>query len=237
MRSLLLTLALLAVLPASAQESDTLVVAPGTALSTDWITPGTTTWTLKLVQPMKQDVGTSTETYSLDGDQVIRVSTVSIPMQGMNQTDSLRADAATLAPRFHRSTGGMMELSLEFMDEGVAGTAMPRNGETQTIMEMTETPVFDATWVGEIAQSLPLAEGLVARVPIFTVQGGVSDAILSVTGQEDVETADGTRTGWTVEMGLGPQTITSVIDVETRDVLLTRLAPQPGVLIEIVRAD
>ena len=237
MRSLFLTLALLAVAPALAQDGDTLVVTPGTPLATDWVTPGTTNWTVKLVQPMQQTVGTSTETYSLDGDDIVRVTTISVPMQGLNQVDSLRADAATLAPRLHRSSGGMMDLSLEFMDEGIAGTATPRNGETETIMEMTETPVFDGSWVSEIAQSLPLAEGLVARVPIYSVQGGLTDAVLTVTGQEEVDTADGTQTAWTVETQLGPQTVTSVINADTRDVLVTRLSPQPGVVIEIVPAD
>ncbi len=238
MRSLLLiVLALLAVAPASAQATgDTLVVSPGDALATDWITPGTTSWTLKLVQPVQQNVGTISERYDVVGDEVVRVVTVSIPMQGMTQTDSLVADAATLVPRLHRSTGGMVDASLEFMAEGIAGTSTPRDGATETVMEMTDAPVYDGAWLGEIAQSLPLAEGLVAKVPVYSVQGGVSDAVITVTGQEEVETADGARTGWTVEMNVGPQTVTTVVDAETREVLKTRLSPQPGVVIEAAPA-
>lgn len=239
MRALILLAAALLATPALAQDaaSDTLVVTPGRALATDWITPGTTTWTLRLVQPVQQNVGTITEAYDVAGDEVVRVTTLSIPMQGLTQTDSLVAAASTLAPRLHRSSGGMLDLSLEFMDEGVVGTVTPRDGSTDTVMETTDTPVFDGAWLTEIARSLPLAEDLVARVPVFTAQGGLADAVLTVTGQEEVETAEGVRTGWTVEMVAGPQVVTNVIDAETSEVLVTRLSPQPGVVIEAVPAD
>lgn len=234
---LFLLAALVAAAPAAAQ-SDTLFVAPGDgALATDWITPGTTTYTLRLVEPMAQNVGTTTETIMLEGDEVIRVTTVSVPMQGMEQRDSLRAVAATLAPRLQRSTGGPADVSLEFMDEGIAGTVSPQGGETVTVMEMTDAPVFDGAWVGEIAQSLPLAEGLVARIPIYSPQGGLTDAVLTVTGQEDVERGGTTRTAWVVEMDLGPQTLTQYVDVETRESLGVRFSPQPGVVIEVAPAD
>lgn len=235
----LLAVALLATAPALAQDvtsPDTLLVLPGAELDTDWITPGTTTWTLKLVQPMQQDVGTMTETYELMDGEVLRVTETTVPMQGMQQTDSLFADAETLAPRLHRSSGGAV-VSLEFMDEGVVGTAIMPGEATEAVMEMTDAPVFDAAWAGEIAQSLPLAEGLVARAPVYSVQGGITDIVYTVTGQEEVTTPDGARTGWTVEMQVGPQTITTVIDTETREVLTTQFSPQPGVVIEIAPAD
>jgi hypothetical protein len=234
---LLFLAALVAAAPVAAQ-SDTLLVAPGDgALATDWITPGTTTYTLRLVEPMTQNVGTSTETIAVEGGEVVRVTTVSVPMQGMEQRDSLRAVAATLAPRLQRSTGGPADVSLEFLPEGVAGTVSPRGGETVTVMEMTDAPVFDAAWIGEIAQSLPLAEGLVARVPIFSPQGGITDAVLTVTGQEQVERGGATRTAWVVEMALGPQTLTQYVDAETRESLGLRFSPQPGVVIEVVPAE
>ncbi|MEM7789555.1 MAG: hypothetical protein AAF594_17685, partial [Bacteroidota bacterium] len=184
-------------------------------------------------QPMQQDVGTSTETIVLDGGEVIRTTVLSVPMQGMEQRDSLRAEAATLMPLLNRSGGGAAEVSLEFMAEGVVGTSTPRGGETETIMEMTDAPVFDGSWIGDIAQSLPFAEGLVAKAPVFTAQGGFIDAVMTVTGQETV----GDRTGWTVEIDLGPQTLTQVVDAETREMLVLRLSPQPGVVIEMTPTD
>lgn len=236
MRCLLLAAALFAA-PVVAQTADTLVVTPGTTLVTDWITPGTTTWTMKLVQPMQQTVGTMTREITIEGADVVRTSTLEVPMQGMSQTDVVRADAATLTPREHRSTGGMADVSLEFMAEGVVGTQTPRDGATETIMEMTDAPVFDGAWASEIAQSLPLVEGLVARIPIYSAQGGLTQVVAAVVGQEEVATAAGPRTAWTVDLDMGQMTVTTVIDAETRQALVTRFAPQPGVLIEIVPAD
>lgn len=237
MRSLFLTALLVAAAPAVAQ-TDTLAVVPGDgALITDWVTPGTTTYTLRLVQPMQQDVGTATETIVLEDGAIVRTTVVSVPMQGMEQRDSLRAEAATLVPLLHRSAGGPAEVSLEFLPEGVAGTASLPGQDTQTVMEMTDAPVFDGGWIGEIAQSLPFAEGLVAKVPVYTVQGGLTDAVLTVTGQEEIGEGDAARTGWTVEIDLGPQTVTQVVDAETRDLLVLRMSPQPGVVIEMAPAD
>ena len=233
MRPLLLA-ALLAAVPAAAQ-TDTLVVRPGDGqLVTDWVTPGTRSYTLRVVSPVQQDVGTSTETVTVEDGTVVRVSALSVPMQGLEQRDSLRADAATLAPRLHRSTGGVADVSLEFMDEGVAGTVAPRSGATETVLEMTDAPVFDAAWAGEIAQSLPFRDGLVARAPVYSPQGGLTDVVYTVTGQETVERGGEARTAWAVEMDLGPQTMTQLVDAETREVLAVRLSPQPGVELEIV---
>ncbi|WP_420456557.1 hypothetical protein [Rubrivirga sp.] len=234
-----LSLALLAALflaaPASAQ-ADTLVVVPGDGtLVTDWVTPGSRSYTIRLVQPMQQDIGTAVETVTVAGGEVTRVVRVSVPMQGVTQTDSLVADAATFAPRVHRSTGGAQEASLEFMDEGVVGMLTPRTGEAATVTLMTDAPVFDSAWLGEIAQSLPLAEGAVARVPVFVTQSPdeAADAVLTVTGQETM----GDRTAWTVDAQMGPMTMTYVVDAETRALLATRFSPQPGVRIEIRPAD
>ena len=60
------------------------------------------------------------------------------------------------------------------------------------------------------------------------------EVVLAVTGQEEVETAAGARTGWAVDADMGPFTMTYVVDAETRDLLVTRMSPQPGVAIEMV---
>ena len=165
-----LVLAAVLALPAAAQGAapDTLVLAPGDGvLVTDWITPGTTTYAIRVTAPVQQEVGTATETVTVADGVVTRVVRTSVPMQGVSQTDSLVADAATLAPRLHRSTGGMQGASLEFMAEGVVGVLTPRTGEAATVTLMTDAPVFDGAWAGEIARSLPFREGLVARAAVF----------------------------------------------------------------------
>ncbi len=229
--------ALLATGAASAQtaDGDTLVLRPGDpTLVTDWMTSGSTTTTMKLVQPMQQDVGTSTDTYTVAEGRVTKVTTLSVPIQGMNQRDSVVAVAGTLAPLTHTSSGGRAEVSLEFMDEGVAGMVTPRTGAATTVMAMTDAPVFDGAWTAEIVRSLPFAEGYVAKVALFMAEMSTEagEIVVAVTGQETVND----RLGWTVDADLGPFSMTYVVDAETRDLLVTRLSPQPGMALEMVPA-
>ena len=237
MRPLLLAVAVLWSPAVVAQApADTLTLAPGDGhLTTDWMASGTQAYTVRLVQPQAMDIGTASETTTVEGGTVTRVLTLSIPMQGMTQTDSLVADAATLMPLTHHSTGGQMEASLEFMAEGVVGMLTPRQGEATTVLLETYDPVFDSAWMGEIAQSLPLVEGAVVRVPAFTNQSPEEaiEAILTVSGQETL----GERTAWAVDAQMGPLAVTYLVDPETRELLTTRFSPQPGVRVEIRPAD
>ncbi len=238
MRLALVSLVLLTA-AASAQDApaDTLVLRPGDpTLVTDWLASGSQTTTMKLVQPMQQNVGTSTNAYTVADGRVTKVTTLSIPMQGMSQRDSVAVMAGTLAPLTHNSTGGRSTVSLEFMDEGVVGLVTPRSGEATTVMAMTDAPVFDGAWTAEIVRSLPFADGYVAKVALFRAEASADEAteiVVAVTGQETVSD----RLGWTVDADLGPFTMTYVVDAETRDLLVTRMSPQPGVAIEMVPSE
>lgn len=235
MRSALLA-ALVLSAPAFAQDAVT--VRPGDAsLVTSWIQPATTSYTIRVVEPIQQNVGTAVESVAVDDGVVTRVLTVDVPMQGMSQKDSVRADLATLAPLTHHSTGGMAEVSLEFMPEGVVGAVTPKGQALQAVTEMTDAPVFDSAWIADLVQSLPLAEGYAAEVPAFNAAPtGLQTYAIRVTGRESRKRADGTDgTGWVVEAQAGPATITYVVDTETRELLAQRFSPQPGVTVEIVR--
>lgn len=230
MHLLLAALVLLAA-PAAAQSADTLrVVAGVTALDASWLAAGEASYTIRLIAPMQQDIGTATERTSVADGVVTRVTRVSVPMQGMNVTDSLRADAATLAPLTHHTTGGPRPLSLEFSPEGVVGMAA---GEA--VVVPVDVPVFDASWIGEVAQSLPFAEGLVATVPAYDGQRGVVTYVLRVTGQQEASGGGAPEPAWIVEASSDAGAATYAISVATRQTLRTRFSPQPGVTIEIAR--
>lgn len=233
MRTLFLA-ALLAAAPAFAQgaPADTVTIAPGDAsLVTDWIAPGTRTYTMRLTAPMQQDVGTMTERITVENGRVVRVTTTSVPMQGMTQTDSLVATTA-FVPLTHNSEGGGAEASLEFMDEGVVGMVTPMQGDPTAVTLLTDAPVFDGAWIVEIAQSVPLVEGAVYRVPTFFAQApdNVGEVILTVGALEDV----GGTMAHAVEGDLGPLAFTYLINPDTRKLLTTRFSPQPGVELEIM---
>lgn len=238
MRSLILFLTALAAVGVSAQDApaDTLVLTPGDGtLTTDWLEAGTESFTVRLVAPMRQNVGTGTETITIEDGVATRVTTLSVPMQGIAQTDSVVADAATLAPRTHNSTGGPIEVSLEFMAEGVVGMVTPPEGAATTVTLMTDAPVFDSAWAAEVAQSLPLAEGTVARMQAFAAQAPEEaiDLVYTVGAQETVDE----RTVWPVSTQMGPVTMTYYVEAETRELVKTQFSPQPNVTVEIAPAE
>lgn len=220
---------LLSATPAVAQ--DTVSLAPGDpSLVTSWLQPGDAQYVIRLLEPMQQDVGTATERTTIADGVVTRITTVSVPMQRMNTTDSLRADALTLAPRTHHATGGPQPLSLEFSAEGVVGMA---GGEA--VVVPLDAPVFDASWIGEVAQSLPFAEGYTATVPAYDGRNGVVTYTLTVQGQEEASGAGGPEMAWIVQATSEAATATYAISAATRQTLRTRFSPQPGVTIEIAR--
>ena len=57
--------------------------------------------------------------------------------------------------------------------------------------------------------------------------------VYTVTGQETYPADGADRTAWAVETAMGPVTMTHVVDAETRALVKTRFAPQPGVTVEI----
>ena len=236
--SLLAALALVASAPAAAQApADTVSLAPGDpSLVTDWMASGTETLDLRLVQPMRQNLGTATLTYAVADGRVTRVQSMTMTTPGgtMTQSDSLVATTA-LVPLTHNSDSPQGAASLEFMDEGVVGLVTPAQGEAVTVTLLTDAPVFDGGWASEIARSLPFADGYVAKVPAFFAQApdDAGDMVFSVTGSEQT---DAGATAWTVEAAMGPVTFTYLVDAETRALLSTTMAPQPGVLLEFVPA-
>lgn len=220
-------------MPALAQTApaDTARLAPGDAsLDVSWLAPSDAQYVIRVIAPMQQDVGTAAERITLADGVVTRVTTVSVPMQRMTMTDSLRADAATLAPLTHHSTGGPSVLALEFSPEGVVGMA---GGEA--VVVPLDAPAFDASWIGEVAQSLPFAEGYTATVMAYDGQNGVVTYTLTVQGQEEASGAAGPEPAWIVEAASAAGAATYAISAATRQTLRTRFSPQPGVTIEVVR--
>lgn len=238
MRFLLLALAL-ASAPLAAQTAPGDSVAAGGAvelvpgdasLDTSWLDAGEARYVIRLISPLQQDVGTVTERTTLTDGVATRVRTLSVPMQSLTLTDSLRADARTLAPLTHHSTGGPAPLALEFSSEGVVGMA----GSEPVVVPLAAA-TYDASWIGEVAQSLPFAPGYTATVVAYDGQNGVVTYTLTVQGQEEASGGAGPVPAWIVEAASPAATVTYAIDAATRETLRTRFSPQPNVTLEIVR--
>ena len=216
------------------------VLRPGDpALTTSWLSDHTATYTLRVVEPMQMDAGTSTVTRTVADGVVTTETTISVPMQQMEQTVTARADAATLAP-LSSTTVGQGAASLAYTDAGVTGSRTNPEGETETIEAAFEAPVFDNAFSSEIAQSLPLDAGYSMRVEAYDPAQGVYSVMFRVTGQEDLssvtdeETLAG-RMAWAVQSVAPSGEVTFYVDGETRELVMMRMSPQPGVIVEMIR--
>ncbi len=105
----------------------------------------------------------------------------------------------------------------------------------EAVVVPLDAPAFDASWIGEVAQSLPFAEGYTATVVAYDGRNGVVTYTLTVQGQEEASGAAGPETAWIVQAASGAGSATYAISAATRQTLRTRFSPQPGVTIEIVR--
>lgn len=207
------------------------VLRPGdAALTTSWQADSEARYVIRVVEPMQMEAGTMTERTTVADGVVTRVATVSVPMQGMEQTITATADLATLAPRTTRAEGGPMGYEVALSPSGATGSAT-REGATTPLEVAFDAPVFESAWLSDIAQSLPLAADYGAAIEVYDPQQGVQRAQFRVTGQEDV----GGTAAWVVETVVGAQALTYYIDVATRDLVKTRMSPQPGVVIEMER--
>ena len=223
-----LALAAAVLFPAvSAQTApDAGAMRPGdAALDLSWLTGDTANYTLRLVEPMQMDVGTATVARTVADGVVTSVQTISVPQQGTNMTQTSRAAAGTLAP-MSQSMSGQGTAELAFTPTVVTGT---KDGAPVSVA--LDAPVFDSSWSGEVAQSLPFAEGYTAAIAAYDATHGLSTIRYTVTGQQTVAGAP----AWAVEVVSPAGTVTYLIDGATRQMVLMRMSPQPGLVVEMQR--
>ena len=204
------------------------------------VVPGVERSTIRLLAPMRQDIGTMTETTTLDGDRMTRVVRLNVSMGGQSQTDSLVATWPGLVPLFASTTrGGAGGASIEAATytDSTATTRVTAAGGTVTDATQTLTePVFSSGWTGEIIRMLPLAAGYSGAFTQLDAGDGLIVTTVTVTGSESVATPAGPVEAWTVDTVRPEQTMTYVVAKETGALLARRFAPQPGARVEIVPA-
>jgi hypothetical protein len=219
---------------AAARDAVPRLVPGDAALDVGRLASGETAATLRLLQPMQQDVGTQTQRVTVDREAgtVTVVTRVEIPMQNLTLVDSAVAALPSLAAVAQSLDGGGADVSVAFADGSVTGTS---NGEEVDVA--LDVPLFAASLLPQVLQALPLEAGYQRVLPTFAVGGvlfpfnGVTPVYVEVSGPEP----EGDRTAWAVVATPdGAPPTTYYVDVETREVLRTRLQPQSGVVIDVV---
>ena len=210
-------------------------LAPGDGvLDAARIQTGETVATLKLLEPMQQDVGTQTQRVTVDraAGTVTVVTRIEVPMQNLSLVDSAVAALPSLAAVAQSLDGGEDRVALAFGDAAVTGTS--GSDEVEVALE---GPVFAASLLPQVLQALPLEAGYQRVLQTYSVgsvltpYAGVTPVVVEVSGPEP----EGGRTAWrVVARPDGAAATTYMIDAETREILRTRVQPQAGILIDIV---
>lgn len=118
-------------------------------------------------------VGTITDILTRIDGAVPLIRRVMVVQRGMARlTDSSLTDAATLAPREHRSWHPQRQVQLEFAEKRVRGRIGPPDAPGMAIDTTLSAVAFDSGNWDLVVRALPLAPGYSATFPVFNLESG-----------------------------------------------------------------
>ena len=207
---------------------------PGSdVLATDALAGYSQDYVVRLVQPGQQDIGTQTRRLTIDreaGTATLEVS-IEVAMAGQRTSETVVVAYPSLRPISSRADDNGAVVDLAYTDAGVRRT---EEANADGPEELTfEEPVFDTSFVPEVARLLPFEEGYQVQVQTFN-RNGPAATTLTVIGQEE----DEGRPVWLVnaQPEQGPL-VEFAVDAETRALRRMKLQPQAGVVVHIVPVD
>ena len=205
------------------------------ALAVDALESYSQTYTVKLVQPQQQDIGTQTRTVTVDRDEgtVTIEGTTEIAIAGQRSTETLVMAYPSLQPLRSRTEANDVVTNLTYNDDGVIRRRTPTDDESPDYERALEEPVFDPSSLFEIARLVPFEEGYQASFETFNAEGMMSIPV-TVTGQDEI---DGTAVWMVRAAPEGAPPTDFAVDAETRELVRITLSPQPGVVIHFVPTD
>ena len=201
-------------------------------LMTDALADYSQTWTVQLVQPQQQDIGTLTRTLVVDraAGTVTMTAETNIAMAGQVTTETAVAAYPSLTPISTRIESGATVIEMMYDGLQVTGSRTV-DGETTDIDFTLDAPAFGPALAPEIVRLVPFEEGFRGTYHTVSPTGGPSTIEFEVGEQQEVRGRDAWNVAVTSE-GAPPQVFS--IDAETREVLGIRLEPQVGVVIDFV---
>lgn len=209
---------------------------PGSdALAVDALQSYSQSYVVKLVQPQQQDIGTQSRTITVDraAGTVTVVDSTEVPLAGQKTSSTLVMAYPSLLPLSSRSENGDVVTNLTYNDDGVIRRQTPTDDESPDYERAFEEPIFDPSALFEVVRLLPFADGYTAALQSFD-SDGPTRIVLAVTGRDEVEG----QSVWLVTATPdGTPPFEFAIDAATRELVRIKIAPQPGVEIEFVRAD
>ncbi len=209
---------------------------PGSdALAVDALRSYTQSYTIKLVQPQQQDIGTQSRMVTVDrqAGTVTIVDSTEIAMAGQKNSSTTVLAYPSLRGVSSRSETGDVVTDLTYNDDGVIRRRTPADEESPDYERTFEEPVFDPSALFEVARLVPFEQDWTATYQTFNAEG-LAGIVMTVTGQDEIEGRD----VWLVEAAPdGAPATEFAVDAETRDLVRVKIRPQMGVEVHIVRAD
>ena len=139
-----------------------------------------------------------------DGRPALRVVVhQSVNRGAFDMRDTFILDAATLRPiRLENDRKGQRHVTLDYTADRVVGSRV-EDGASQPVDLALTTPVWEGNLFGVTFAALPLAPGAMFSVPFYQYDKGIGAFAVQVTGEEVVDTPDGSVEAWTLDVSTG----------------------------------
>lgn len=172
-------------------------------------------------------IGAQSQTETLDGDRLVMVSRMDVPMANEQHTDTLVVAWPSLAPLSHAVHGTEETLRLTYAGGRVAGRQTLGNLDAPLDAALPEG-VFGPGSGARLARSLPFAVGYTATFRTISERGETTTGRLRVA--ERLAQPDGDV--WTVEVTApGAYPFLYTIDAATREILGATVRPNPSMVV------
>ena len=181
------------------------------------------------VRMQGQPIGQMAQAERLEGDRLVMMSSVSVPMASVQATDTTTVAWPGLAPVARAAYGDEEAAHVTYADGRVAGRSVLGN-----LDEALDAPLPDGVFAEgsgpRLARSLPFADGYAATYQIVDRRGDVSTGHLAVSGPAD---RDGAAV-WQVELREpGGYPTTYDIDGTTREILSMTVRPNAQTVVTV----
>ncbi len=174
-------------------------------------------------------IGAQSQGETLDGDRLVMVSRVNVPMANQQHADTLVVAWPSLAPLSHAAHGADEALRVTYAGGRVAARQHLGNLD-ETLDAALPEGVFGPGSGARLARSLPFAAGYTATFRTVDERGEVATGRLRVA--EHLTQPDGDL--WTVEVTApGTYPLLYTIDAATREILGATIRPTPSMVVQL----
>ena len=136
-----------------------------------------------------------------------------LPERGVNFVDHFLLERETLSPvAFHSILNGQEIARLSYLNGRIFGKRFDRQDQATKPVDLApDGPVLDGNLWGPLLAALKLENGMQLRPQIYQYNTGLGTFVIDVAGVETIDTVDGPRDVYLVEMGFTQDRLTTYL--------------------------